>query len=351
MYEEDVEELFESVPMGTPVEIIYDRVIMEEAPDHTVSYYIYPDGYGWEPLTVSSVKEYLAHYGVEDFATPDEVYHKIIASDGSVTYVAKHYDLVINGRKLKKKYFGKDGSIWIPAVETSVAAKVGAYWDGETNTLMTRLGKVPGIVKSDVVYINEKDLESVFHIKGHLTEDLVYEADTFRRQNLLQNNCAWQEILIKGSGGSSLLASCMKKTSLPKGRCRIIFPALVLFVTCHAVNAELHHEVRIKTEHVETLFDDITAASCGKLFIFEFLFEPFQFHAVDPFRTHECVCHDDACQFVHGEKTFSRGVAGSNSSVHTPQPWEMIVRISSSSTPSGARNSRTWRQCSSGYSS
>ncbi len=177
MYEEDVEELFESVPMGTPVEIIYGRVIMEEAPDHTVSYYIYPDGYGWEPLTVSSVKEYLARYGVEDFATPDEVYHKIIASDGSVTYVAKHYDLVINGRKLKKKALGKDGSIWIPAVETSVAAKVGAYWDGETNTLMTRLGKVPGIVKSDVVYINEKDLESVFHIKGHLTEDLVYEAE------------------------------------------------------------------------------------------------------------------------------------------------------------------------------
>lgn len=89
--------------MGTPVEIIYDRVIMEEAPDHTVSYYIYPDGYGWEPLTVSSVKEYLARYGVEDFATPDEVYHKIIASDGSVTYVAKHYDLVINGRKLKRR--------------------------------------------------------------------------------------------------------------------------------------------------------------------------------------------------------------------------------------------------------
>lgn len=177
MYEEDVEELFESAPMGTPVEIIYDRVIMEEAPDHTVSYYIYPDGYGWEPLTVSSVKEYLARYGVEDFALPDEVYHKIIASDGSVTYVAKHYDLIINGRKLKKKAIGKDGNIWIPAVETSVVTKVGAYWDGETNTLMTRLGKVPGIVKSDVVYINEKDLESVFHIKGCLTEDLVYEAE------------------------------------------------------------------------------------------------------------------------------------------------------------------------------
>lgn len=44
---------------------------------------------------------------------------------------------------------------------------------------MTRLGKVPGIVKSDVVYINEKDLESVFHIKGRLTEDLVYEAESF----------------------------------------------------------------------------------------------------------------------------------------------------------------------------
>ena len=47
-------------------------------------------------------------------------------------------------------------------METSVAAKVGAYWDGETNTLMTRLGKVPGIVKSDVVYINEKTWKVYF---------------------------------------------------------------------------------------------------------------------------------------------------------------------------------------------
>ena len=237
-------------------------------------------------------------------------------------------------------------------METSVAAKVGAYWDGETNTLMTRLGKVPGIVKSDVVYINEKDLESVFHIKGRLTEDLVYEAESLptaepvSKQLYLAGNTDKGERMLL-----FLLASCIKKTSLPKGLCRIISPVPILFITCHAVNAELHHEVRIEIEHVETLFDDTTAASRGKLFVFEFLFEPFQFHAVDPFRTHECVCHDDACQFVHGEKTFSRGVAGSNSSVHTPQPWEMIVRISSSSTPSGARNSRTWRQCSSGYSS
>lgn len=178
MHEEDVEELFERTPLGTPVEISYDRILIEEAPDHTVSYYIYPDGYGRTPLTVSSVKEYLSRYGVEDFALPDEVYHKITASDGSVTYVAKRYDLVINGRTLKKKALGKDGNIWIPALETSIVTKIGAYWDGSENTFMTRLGKVPGIVKSDVVYIHEKDLETVFHIKGRLREDLVYEAES-----------------------------------------------------------------------------------------------------------------------------------------------------------------------------
>lgn len=178
MHEEDVEELFERTPLGTPVEITYDRILIEDAPDHTVSYCIYPDGYGWEPLTVDSVKGYLARYGVEDFAQPDEVYNKIIASDGSITYVGKYYDLIINGRTLKKKAIGKDGNIWIPALETSVVTKIGAYWDGATNTFMTRLGKVPGIVKSDVVYINEKDMETVFHIKGRLREDLVYEAES-----------------------------------------------------------------------------------------------------------------------------------------------------------------------------
>ena len=70
-----------------------------------------------------------------------------------------------------------------------------------------------------------------------------------------------------------MLASCMKKDLSSERSLPDYFSSpSSFFVTCHAVNAELHHEVRIKTEHVETLFDDITAASRGKLFVFEFLF-------------------------------------------------------------------------------
>ncbi len=176
MHEEDVEDLYDQVKLGTPVEIQYERVIIEREPDHTISYYIYPDGYGQQPLSVDSVKKVLAGYGVEDFAAPDSIYGKIMASDGTQTYVAKAYDLFIDGKKLSKRALGKDGNIWLPAVAVSVAAKTGAYWDGESNVLMSRYGKVPGIVKSDVVYINEKDMDKVFPLEGRLTDKLVYEA-------------------------------------------------------------------------------------------------------------------------------------------------------------------------------
>ena len=51
MNEADVEDLYNHIVMGIPVDIIYERVVVQEEADHTVVYYIYPDGYGREPLT------------------------------------------------------------------------------------------------------------------------------------------------------------------------------------------------------------------------------------------------------------------------------------------------------------
>ena len=48
MYEKDVEDLFDHIVKGIPVDIKYERVVAEMAPDKTVVYYVYPDGYGRE---------------------------------------------------------------------------------------------------------------------------------------------------------------------------------------------------------------------------------------------------------------------------------------------------------------
>ena len=52
MREQDVEDLYSRIHVGTAVDIMYDRIVINADPDHTVSYYIYPDGYSRQYLTV-----------------------------------------------------------------------------------------------------------------------------------------------------------------------------------------------------------------------------------------------------------------------------------------------------------
>ena len=97
MYEKDVEALFDLVEVGTPVEITYNRVVVEKTADDTVVYYIYPDGYGWQNLSAGDVHKWLAGYGVGNFVSDEDIAEKISASDGLPTYIGKVYHLYVNG--------------------------------------------------------------------------------------------------------------------------------------------------------------------------------------------------------------------------------------------------------------
>lgn len=174
MHEEDVEDLYDRVSVGTSVDIYYDRIVIDRDDDHTISYYIYPDGYGWQTVSVQDVKKALAGYGVEDFAEPAAISSKIAASDGNPTYVAKAYDLYVNGKKMPKRALGKDGVIWLPAFALSTATHTEAEWSGASQTLRTNHGSGSGIVRSDVVYLDAATAQNLYGLAGGLGPDLVY---------------------------------------------------------------------------------------------------------------------------------------------------------------------------------
>lgn len=174
MHEEDAEAVYNQVSVGTPVTVYYDRIVIDSDADHTVSYYIYPDGYGWQNVTVQNVKDALHGYGVEDFADVNSIYAKIAASDGQPTYVAKAYDLIVNGEKLSKRALKKDGVIYLPAVAVATALKMDLQWNSKQRTLTSPYGSVFGVNKSDVIYVDADDAQSLFHITGTLTPELTY---------------------------------------------------------------------------------------------------------------------------------------------------------------------------------
>lgn len=174
MRESDVEQVYNAVHVGTDVDVYYDRIVIDSDADHTVSYYIYPDGYGWQPLSVSNVKKALKGYGVDTFVSNAAIERKIALSDGTPTYVAKAYDLYVNGRKLPLRALKKDGITYLPAVAIATALSLDLQWDSDDAVLISPYGQALGIIKSDVLYISSSNAPTLFHLQGGLDADLVY---------------------------------------------------------------------------------------------------------------------------------------------------------------------------------
>ncbi len=177
MYEADVEDLFAHIVKGIPVDIIYERLVVEKAPDQTVIYYVYPDGYGRENLNVSDVKKKLAAFGVAGFADPDDIQHAIAMADGVPNYVAKVYDLYVKGQKLDAHAYGKDGHIYLPVMVVARAAGIRAEWSPNWKRLNTVYGTANGIPKGNALYIDAADAPTLLHLSGTLNEKYEYHLE------------------------------------------------------------------------------------------------------------------------------------------------------------------------------
>lgn len=169
MEEKDVETLFDLVEVGTPVEITYNRIVVEKAPDNTVVYYIYPDSYGWQDITAKDVDRWLAGYGVSNFVSNEEIAQKIEASDGEPTYIAKVYPLYVDGQKLRGKAVVQEGVTYLPAVDLAEAVKISLGWKPSEKILTSTYGQAVGYDKKGVLYINADDAQTLFHIDGAIT--------------------------------------------------------------------------------------------------------------------------------------------------------------------------------------
>jgi hypothetical protein len=166
MLESDVEALFDLVKIGTPVEITYNRVVVEKLADNNVVYYIYPDGYGWQKLSVEDVNKWLAGYGVANFVSNEDIEQKINASDGEPTYVAKVYPLYVNGEKMKNKAVEQNGVMYLPAIDLADAVHVDLGWNDKTKKLISTLGSADGVDKKDVLYCKLADAKTLFKLEG-----------------------------------------------------------------------------------------------------------------------------------------------------------------------------------------
>ena len=191
MLEKNVEELFDAVKIGTPVEITYNRVVVEKIDDGNIVYYIYPDGYRWQSLNVNKVNSWLEPYGVAPFESDEEIAKKIKNSDGQPTYIGKPYNIEINGekvlsteqngRKFSEKAVVREKITYLPAVPIAMTLKTKLEWHSDSSTLKTDLGEVKGYDFKKQLYINSEDVSVLFGIDGGL-DNGIYKFNTITAQ-------------------------------------------------------------------------------------------------------------------------------------------------------------------------
>ena len=169
MFEEDAEALYDLVKIGTPVEITYNRIVVEKVADGTVVYYIYPDGYGRQKLDVSMVRQWLTGYGVNDFESDEAILEKINASDGQPTFIGKPYGVTVNGQAIEGRAVKVEGVMFVPAVDVAKALNVDLKWSPEEGMLRTKYGNAVGSDRNNRLYANADDLSTLFHVDGNVT--------------------------------------------------------------------------------------------------------------------------------------------------------------------------------------
>ncbi|OUO40138.1 L,D-transpeptidase [Megamonas hypermegale] len=169
MVEADVEKLFDKVDVGTEVQIMYNRLVIDKTQDGRVAYYIYPDGYNMQNLTVDFVKQGLAGYGIADFVSDDYVAKSIEASNGLPNFVAAPVNLMYNGKKLDFKAVNYQNLTYVPvenlAKTLNTAVKV------ENNNATTTRGSAAVSLFSKKPYIRLTDISNIFDVNFTLNKN------------------------------------------------------------------------------------------------------------------------------------------------------------------------------------
>ncbi len=169
MVEADVEKLFDKVDVGTEVQIMYNRLVIDKTQDGRVAYYIYPDGYNMQNLTVDFVKQGLAGYGIADFVSDDYVAKSIEASNGLPNFVAAPVNLMYNGKKLDFKAVNYKNLTYVPV--ENLAKTLNTTVKVENNNATTAKGSATVELFSKKPYIRLTDISNIFDINFTLNKN------------------------------------------------------------------------------------------------------------------------------------------------------------------------------------
>ena len=169
MVETDVEKVFDKVEIGTQVQIIYNRLVIDKTFDNRIAYYIYPDGYNMQTLTVDFVKQGLKGYGVADFVSDESIIQAIKLENGQPNYVAAPVNIMFNGNKLKFKAVNYQNLIYVPVLDLAKVLNTNIVI--KNNQVISSKGSATINLYNQVAYMRLTDIINVFDYACELNKD------------------------------------------------------------------------------------------------------------------------------------------------------------------------------------
>jgi L,D-transpeptidase ErfK/SrfK len=162
MNENDVEELFEQVPLGTSVTVTYDRVLVQLDAAGRASVGIYPDVYNLGGVTAANVKAQLSQYGLADFVSDEQINGLIDEASGLQVSVATVYYLKVNGSVLADQAISTERTVYIPVDSLATAIKRSYIFDENSHLLKSANKTVPAVRRGRHIYVTPENEQVLF---------------------------------------------------------------------------------------------------------------------------------------------------------------------------------------------
>ena len=161
MHEEDVEELFEMVRVGTPVTITHDTVKVRVDEDK-VSVGIYPDIYGHGSATLQEVKRKLNLHGLGGWISDDQIQEMIWEQSEKQITISQFHKLKINNKTMVEPVISHNDILYIPVKPVATALNRDMAFDGSKKTVTVGAVTVPALAKGSGVYVTSDRLGQLF---------------------------------------------------------------------------------------------------------------------------------------------------------------------------------------------
>ncbi|MGI6575186.1 MAG: L,D-transpeptidase family protein [bacterium] len=200
MYNEDVEELFAQVPIGTPVTIKYETLESHWNPEQgQIGFTLHPDVYNLGVNTVENLHKWLAVYDL-DAIWPETVLANLLSDSqkGPVTFPAiRQVQVTLNGEKIKPRLSQDGKELLLPL--RAIAEQLGfcVEWD-EVNRVPVLEGEVitGGSIFGGRTYLAVGDFLHRLGLKTHWHEEEqhleLYRIVLFFADSMLTDDIYWE---------------------------------------------------------------------------------------------------------------------------------------------------------------